>query len=310
MAKIYQDMAGFADEVVLMFLQRLLDLSRVSKVSRRPALASLKAEWLAEIEAIEKTRSEIQAELRALEQAALTFRPGLIPDSLRWPRNRVEAGISVPPTAIDPGDGNLDPNQVAAQVALAALETRRDLLLVLSAQVQEERLLMHQLLMSFHPGMAWMEAGEHVRQLCQKPMELSGFYLARADWDSGWIHVHFPVFFEAGRSRSLEGMPLERTSGLTGWALFEDVPRYLDSLQACEAHGMSLTEAELSSGLFTKSWFGVPLRSSDTGSPIGLMAFHCYQAGAFSPDRRRLMTMVARTTALHLRDHSAPSYGG
>lgn len=305
---VHQDMPEFADKVGLMFLKRFLDLSRVGTVSRRPAFASLKAERLAEIEAIEKDLSEIQAELHALEQAALTFRPGLIPDSLRWPRNAMEAGISASPTPFDPGVGDKDPDDVPAQVALAALETRRDLRLVLLAQVQQERLLMHQLLMGLHPGMPWAEAGENVHKLCQKPMELSGFYLAQADGEAGWIH--FPFFFEAGRSRSLEPIPLERTSGLTGWALFEGSPSYLDSLAACEAHGMTLTEVEISSGLFTKSWFGVPLLASGTGRPLGLMAFHCYQAGAFSPDRRRLMTTVARITAMHLNGHNAPSDGG
>lgn len=211
----------------------------------------------------------IRAELEALDRAAALGRADLLPASLRRPLEAWTGGRS-------PGERSLD-------------------LLVLA---EAERRLFQEVLAALSTGMAWEEAGMRLRVLCQKPFELSGFYLAQVDATAGLIR--FPYFFEAGRPGSAEPLPLAPSSGLTGWALFEGRPCYLDAREACEARGMRLTDAERRSGLLTQSWFGVPLPSPDPLHPRGLMAFHCYHPGAFSPDRRKRMETLARITALHL----------
>lgn len=264
-------------------------------------LFALEAERRAEIQSIEGHLAEIQAELRALEHSVTILQPGAIPESLRRSRSAIPYHTDSPAEAVPPGAVLAERDHAATLCSLTALEARRDHLRDLLALTQQERTFLQHFLEILRPALPWEEAGEKVRQLCQKPFELSGFYLAQARWDCG--EIQFPYFFEVGRPKRMEPIPLEPSSGLTGWALFECAPCCLDSKEACQEHGMLLTDAECRSGLHTKSWFGVPLPSSTPGHPLGLMGFHCFHPKAFSPDRQRLMTTVARLTALHL-DHA------
>lgn len=212
-------------------------------------------------------RRRLQAELQALETAATARRLEGIPESL-WV-----------PLAVDLADGPAPPGEF-----LEAL--------------LRERQYVHRLLEALRPPPTWAEAGARLRPLCQQAFGLSGFYLARADWGHG--RIVFEHFFEAGRPTQAEPLPLSPGAGLTGWALHAPGPCYLDSLEACLAQGMRLTEAERQSGLVTRSWFGVQLPGADPARPAGLMAFHCYHADAFGPNLRRLMTWTAQLAALHL----------
>jgi len=281
-----------------MILNRFFELLQRSGTAQRQSLGPVGASEATELEGLEQHLSELQAELHGLIRAAEFLEPGAIPESLRRSREVAYplSRISLSPKDPNPDQVNLD--QAAAQSNLAALESRRENLRDLLALAENERQLFHQLLGLLHPTKPWHEAGERIRPLCQRQFELSGFYLARANWDTG--EIQFPYFFDAGRPQSMNSIPLTAESGLTGWAIFKGTPCYLDSFEACAAHGMQLTEPEIQSGLYTKSWFGVPLPSSKPGRPLGLMGFHCFQAKAFSPDRQRLMTTVARITVLHL----------
>jgi hypothetical protein len=249
---------------------------------------SAEARLRAEVEGLEARLAALRSDLEGLEAAADRQARGLIPAALREPLDPLDRPV---PRKAGPGSRTAGPGP-------ASLEARRERTLETLSILEAERRIFHTLLEALRPGMAWEEAGERIRGLCQKPFELSGFYLARADPAAGLLR--FPFFYEAGRPGGAEPLPFDRSSGLTGWALFEGVPCYLDSRQACEARGMRLTDAERRSGLLTQSWFGVPLGSADPPPPRGLMAFHCYHAGAFSPDRRRLMTTLARITGLYL----------
>lgn len=186
----------------------------------------------------------------------------------------------------------------------AAADRIRDLERQVAAQEEELRLaaldrdLLRGVLECLRPRMPWEDSGMALCELCLRSFQLSGFYLARADWSNE--RILFPFFHEAGRARTLAPIPLSLEAGLTGRTLLGAHPVYLPNRASCEAHGMRLTDAEQQSRLTTHSWFGVPLCSADPGRPAGLMGFHAYQDDAFSPQRRELMATVAALTALHL----------
>lgn len=267
-----------------MALSRLLNLFRPagkpgpqSHAPNHTGLPVEKAEIGAALAAVE-------AELRALAEAASSLQPALIPEVFRS-RDPVSEDPAHPGPEATPGPPAQDGGSTGQL---------RDLL----GLAQEERRFFQEVLGILHPAITWEEAGARLHPLCQRTFGLSGFYLAQADWLAG--RIRFPFFFEAGRPNSAEALALDRSSGLTGWALFEGAPRYLDGREACEAQGMRLTEAERRSGLHTKSWFGVPLPTADPARPLGLMAFHCYHAKAFSRDQQRRMTTLALLVAMHL----------
>ena len=271
-------------------LRRLLHLFQRSRVSPIPDPEG--GGLSAEIEALEYLLSSIRMELEAVEHAARTLRLDRIPVSL------LGVGTQLIAAPASPGAQGAPSHPDAQQ---ARLDHLRDLL----ALAGQERTYLRQVLTILRPPISWEMAGAQLKALCQKPFELSGFYLARADWVSG--RIHFPYFYEAGRPNEAESIALDPSSGLTGWALFAGEPCYLDSGKACRAHGMRLTDVELRSGLHTQSWFGAQLPSADPARPLGLMAFHCYHAQAFPGDRQALMVRTARLTAMHL---SAPPEGG
>lgn len=180
----------------------------------------------------------------------------------------------------------------------AALEARiRNLQDQIRLKEAELRLL-EELMQDLEPGISWETAGKRLHARCRRPFELSGFYLAQADWAEGLIR--FPFFFEAGRPRELEPIPLTAVSGLTGRVIFTQAPRYLDSLEQCQANGMLLTYAERDTGLCTKSWFGVPMAGREPRQACGLMGFHSLLPAAFSEEKRSLMQLLGALGARRL----------
>ena len=255
-------------------------MTNVSKLPLNEATTGMKT-WLAE------THLQIQA----MEQLVLSLEPGIVPGEIEKAlalfrlmsapleeHSRISSETNPTNAPSPPG------NDFGELVVLA----------------RQEREFLGRLLALMSPNLQWDVIGEQLRLLCQKPFELSGFYLAQANWASQ--EIHFPYFYEVGRIRQVHPIPLNRTSGLTGWAIFQKHASYLDTAEACQARGMILTASELRSGLHAKSWFGAPLPSPDPMRPMGLMGFHCFHPNAFSPERRRRMTLVARLTALHLQD--------
>lgn len=164
--------------------------------------------------------------------------------------------------------------------------------------LEVEAELLAQVRTRLEPGITWSEAGQRLFDVCRRPFDLSGFYLAQADWGAGTIH--FPFFYEAGRARFLASGPLSPEWGLTGRGIFAEAPIYLDSYDACRAEGMRLTEPELETGLCTKSWLGVPLAGRHPGRPTGLMGFHSLLPEAFPGERRRVMGLVGALAAHRL----------
>ena len=264
-------------------LRRFLHMIRSSRSSPIPDPEG--SGLSVEIEALESQLASIQTELEAVDLAARDLRRDLIPESLLGP-DTPSVGAPVSPGA--------QGAPIHPDARRARLHHLRDLL----ALASQERTFLRQLRTHLRPAMPWEEAGAELRTLCQKPFELSGFYLAQADWTTG--RIHFPYFYEAGRPSEAESIALDPASGLTGWALFAGEPCYLDSGEACQSRGMIWTEAELGSGLHTQSWFGAQLPTTDPERPLGLMAFHCYHPRAFPQDRQALMVRTARLTAMHL----------
>lgn len=198
-----------------------------------------------------------------------------------------EAGVEAPPS---PGEA----------LSLEELHRQRRSLREQLGPLEADQALLEGLLRGLPRGIAWAEAGARIFGLCQRPFELSGFYLAQVDPNREIIR--FPFFYEAGRVREVEPVPLSPDSGLTGWALFAKGPTYLDSLEACRAQGMLLTESEQQSGVCTKSWFGARIPVRKAGPPAGLMGFHSLVPEAFPPAKRNLMALVATLAAHRLAE--------
>lgn len=185
----------------------------------------------------------------------------------------------------------------AALVRMEELQAKRLSLGELQAQLLEERAFIARILAGLRPGIPWVEAGDILKGLCLRPFELSSLYLARADRASG--RLHFPYFFEAGRSRERESRLLTERPGLTGRVLELGIPLYLGTKEACMAEGMVLTEAELTTGLMNQTWFGIPFQGRD-GRITGVLAFQSFHSEAFPTHRRKMMEVVAGITSLHL----------
>ncbi len=195
---------------------------------------------------------------------------------------------------------NPERTEADIQATLARMEdlqAKRLSLGELQAQLLEERAFIARILAGFRTDMPWAEAGELLRTHCLRPFELSSLYLARADWAAN--QLHFPYFFEAGRSRERKSRVLGDGPGLTARVVELRAPLYLDTKEACMAHGMVLTEAELTTGLMNQTWFGIPLEGRD-GKLAGVLAFQSFHSEAFPPHRRLMMEAVAGITALHL----------
>lgn len=184
------------------------------------------------------------------------------------------------------------------ELELAELQARRRTVAELQAGVMEDQALLAKALATLRPQMPWAEAADAVRQLCFRPFELSSFLVAQMDWQEDWLH--FPYFFEVGRTRTEPPRKLSEQPGLTGRALLQNAPLYLSSKEETFGAGAVLTEAEKSTGLLSQSWFGVPLAGRDASRAAGLMGFQSFQANAFPENRRRLMGILAGITALHL----------
>lgn len=188
--------------------------------------------------------------------------------------------------------------KAALRRELEELQARRRTVAELQAGLAEDQALLAKALAILQPGAPWESAGDAVRQLCFRPFELSSFFLARMDWEGGWLH--FPFFFEVSRPRHEPSRLLSDQPGLTGRALELGQPLYMATKEETFGAGAVLTDAEKSTGLLSQSWFGVPLAGRDPLRPAGLMGFQSFQAHAFPESRRRLMLALAALTALHL----------
>jgi GAF domain-containing protein len=189
--------------------------------------------------------------------------------------------------------------RISLELELSELQSRRRTVAELQASVMEDQALLARALATLTPQLDWEQAADLVRQLCFRPFELSAFLVARMDWEQGWLH--FPYFFEVGRTRYEPPRQLSDQPGLTGRALLQNAPLYLSSKEETFGAGAVLTEAEKSTGLLSQSWYGVPLAGREIHRPAGLMAFQSFQANAFPENRRRLMGSLAGITALHLK---------